>query len=55
MSFMFYYCSSLKKLNLNNFNSNKFINMNSMFYECSNELIMKIKSQYNNIIKKAFE
>ena len=35
MSWMFRGCSSLKELNLNNFNSNNVINMECMFYLCS--------------------
>ena len=35
MSFMFCGCSSLKELNLSNFNINNVINMNAMFYGCS--------------------
>ena len=35
MSYMFYGCSSLKELKLNNFNTNNVINMSFMFYECS--------------------
>ena len=32
---MFSGCSSLKELNLNNFNTNNVTNMNGMFYGCS--------------------
>ena len=32
---MFYGCSSLKELNLSNFNTNNVTNMNGMFYDCS--------------------
>ena len=46
---MFSRCSSLKELNLNNFNTNNVTDMNRMFYGCSNDLIMKIKTQYKNI------
>ena len=35
MSFMFCGCSSLKELNLNNFNTNNVINMRRMFGGCS--------------------
>ena len=35
MSGMFYGCSSLKELNLNNFNTNNVTNMRYMFYGCS--------------------
>ena len=52
---MFSGCSSLKELNLNNFNTNNVIDMSSMFWGCSNELIMKIKTQYENIKEEAFE
>ena len=55
MNRMFFRCSSLKELNLNNFNTNNVTSMNSMFYGCSNDLIMKIKTQYKNIKEEAFE
>ena len=35
MDSMFYKCSSLKELNLSNFNTNNVIDMHSMFYKCS--------------------
>ena len=35
MSWMFNKCSSLKKINLSNFNTNNVTNMIGMFYECS--------------------
>ena len=35
MSYMFYECSSLKELNLNNFNTNNVTNMRCMFLGCS--------------------
>ena len=34
MRYMFDGCSSLKELNLNNFNTNKVTNMNFMFSDC---------------------
>ena len=34
MSWMFYNCSSLKELNLNNFNTSNVTNMSWMFYDC---------------------
>ena len=34
MSFMFYGCSSLKELNLNNFNTNNVTDMRDMFSGC---------------------
>ena len=56
MGCMFKECSSLKELNLNNFNNNNNVTyMNEMFYGCSRELIMKIKKQYKNIKEEAFE
>ena len=44
MSCMFYECSSLKELNLSNFNTNNITNMRYMFSRCSEELKMKMKS-----------
>ena len=35
MSYMFWGCSSLKELNLNNFNTNNVTNMIGMFYKCT--------------------
>ena len=55
MSKMFSGCSSLTKLNLNNFNTNNVTNMSFMFYGCSEELIKKIKRQYQNIRDEAFD
>ena len=42
MSNMFSECSSLKELNLNNFNTSNVTNMRGMFYKCSSvkELII---------------
>ena len=54
MNSMFYKCKLLKELNLNNFNTNNETHMYDMFYGCSNELIMKIKTQYQNIKNQAF-
>ena len=54
MCCMFYDCTSLKELNINYFNYNNETYMKSMFSGCSNELIMKIKSQYKNIKQEAF-
>ena len=51
---MFYECSLLKELNLNNFKTNNETNMSFMFSGCSNDLKMKIKTQYKNIKKVAF-
>ena len=54
MSFMFYECSSLKELNLNNFNTNNVTNMCFMFKGCSDDLKMKIKLENKNIKNEAF-
>ena len=54
MYWMFYGCSSLKELNLNNFNTNNVTNMNFMFYGCSDDLKRKIKSENKNIKDEAF-
>ena len=35
MGFMFNGCSSLKELNLSNFNTNNFTNRNNLFYDIS--------------------
>ena len=50
MSCMFEECSSVKELNISNFNTNNVANMKSMFTGCSDELIMKIKEQNKNIM-----
>ena len=55
MSCMFSNCSSLKELNLSNFNTNNVTNMNYMFSRCSEQLKLKIKSQYENLQEMAFE
>ena len=52
---MFSGCSSLKELYLNNFNTYNVTNISHMFIWCPEELINKIKSQYNNIKKEAFK
>ena len=44
MSFMFFGCSSLKELNLSNFNTNDATNMYNMFGRCPEQLKMKMKS-----------
>ena len=51
---MFNSYSSLKELNLSNFNTNNVINMKAMFYGCSEKFINKIKAQYKNIKEEAF-
>ena len=53
MSDMFCGCSSLKKLNLNNFNTNNVTYMNSMFEHCSKEL-RKLKFNMKILKEKHF-
>ena len=55
MSDMFWGCSSLKVLNLNNFNINNVTDMNYMFSRCLDELKLKIKRQFKNFKKVAFK
>ena len=52
---MFYGCSSLKEINLSNFNTDKATYMGYMFFGCSEEFQMKIKSQYKNVNMKVFD
>jgi len=54
MSHMFRECISLKEIDLSNFNINNVTDMDHMFSKCSDELKMKIKTQYKNIKGKAF-
>ena len=54
MSYMFSGCSSLKELNLTNFNTNNVIDMRKMFSGCFDNLKMKIKSENKNIRDEAF-
>ena len=54
MSGMFYGCSKIKELNLNNFNTNNVTNMRWMFYGCSDDLKMKIRSENKSIKDEAF-
>ena len=49
MSGMFYECSSLKELNLSNFNTNNVTNMSHMFYGCSS--LKEINIQFGKKIK----
>ena len=51
---MFNECSSLKELNLSNFNTNNVTDMRGMFYGCSGQFQNKIRSEYKNIKKEAF-
>ena len=52
---MFYGCSSLKEINLSNFNTNNVTYMNHMFSGCSYDLKMKIREQIKDIKEEAFE
>jgi len=54
MNHMFYKCLSLDDLNLNNFNTDNFKEMTSMFFGFSKELKRKIKSRYKNLTGIAF-
>ena len=44
----------VKELNINNFNTNNVTDFKCMFFRCSNELIMKIRTQNKNIKEEAF-
>ena len=55
MSYIFYGCSSIKNLNILNFNSNNVTNMSFMFYGCSNDLKMKIIKNNKDIKDEAFD
>ena len=55
MAGMFADCTSLMKIILPNFNTDKIINMSYMFGNCSDDLKIRIKNKYNNIKDKAFE
>ena len=54
MRYMFHKCSSLKELNISNFNTNNVTYMSYMFSYCSDELKMKIRSQYKNFKEISF-
>ena len=51
---MFFGYSSLKELNLSNFNTNNEIYMDGMFQGCSKHFQNKIKFHYPNIKEEAF-
>ena len=55
MEGMFSGCSSLKELNLNNFNTNNVTNMRYMFSKCTDELKLKLKCKFNEFKEEAFE
>ena len=52
---LFSQCSSLKELNLSNFNTDNVTDMDYMFSKCPDQLKLKIKSQYKNFQEMAFE
>ena len=52
---MFSGCSSLKELNLSNFNTNNVTNMDYLFSGCSDELKLLLQSQYKNFHEIDFE
>ena len=54
MAAMFFGCSSLKEINIPNFNTNNVSSMAAMFSECPVELKKNIKAQNKNIKDKAF-
>ena len=54
MNGIFCGCSTLKELNLSNFNTNNITDMSGMFYGCSEQFINKIRNQYKNIKEEAF-
>ena len=48
---MFYNCSSLKELDLSNFNTNNVINMSYMFFDCSSLKELNLSNfNTNNVI-----
>ena len=55
MKAMFQSCSSLKKLNISSFNFNNVIYIEGFLYNCPEELIKKIKTQYKNIKDDSFK
>ena len=55
MSYMFYYCKSLKELKFSNFIINNDAYMEGIFSGCSDELKNKIKAQKKNIKERCFK
>ena len=45
----------IKRINLNNFNTNNVADIRNMFGGCLDELKLKIKSQFKNLKEEAFE
>ena len=55
MSYMFYGCSNLTKIDLSSFDTENVINMSNIFYDCSNLIKMDLSSlKINNIINMSF-
>ena len=54
MKCMFSGYSSLKELNISNFNTNNVTDMEYMFSGCSDQFKNKIRSEYKNIKEEAF-
>ena len=52
---MFNGCSSLKELNLSNFNTNNVNYMGCMLGGCSDQFKNTIRSEYKNIPEEAFD
>ena len=52
---MFLGCSSLKELNIANFNLNNVVDMDRMFLHCQEELKMKIRDQVKIIYIRALD
>ena len=52
---MFHGCSSLKELNLSNFNTNNVTDMRGMFRGCLEELKLKLKSQFKGFWEEDFK
>ena len=51
---MFNECSSLKVLNLSNFNTNNVTNMSSMFAECSSIKVLNLSNFNTNNVTKMY-
>ena len=55
MEGMFSICSSLKELNLSNFNTNNVTDMNSMFYGCSSLKELNLSNFNTNNVTNMYE
>ena len=55
MSFMFHGCSSLKELNIDNFNTNNVTDMRDMFFGCSSLKELSIDNfNTNNVTNMSY-